>query len=58
MDEQFHTKEVYFNEWCDKCQYGKIPEDKIKETDPCWNCLTQGWNYDSHKPIAFKEKEK
>ena len=53
------TKEVLFNEYCPKCKhYEKLPSE-----DPCWDCLNQGWNYDSHKPIKFeadeeKEKEK
>lgn len=45
------TKEVYYDEWCDKCT-----NKKTKETDdPCNECLTQGWNEFSHKPINFKE---
>lgn len=45
-------KEVYFNEWCGKC----VNSDKEENEDPCWDCLTQGWNEDSHKPIHFKEE--
>ena len=46
-----HTKEVYFNQWCPKCSHYNKSETK----DPCNECLTQGWNIDSHKPINFKE---
>lgn len=47
------TKEVYFNEYCKKC----IHSDNAETDDPCNECLAQGWNDDSHKPIRFKEKE-
>lgn len=45
------TKEVYFDEYCGKCKYADLEENE----DPCWDCLTQPWNYDSHKPIEFEE---
>ena len=45
-------KEVYFHIYCVKCEHKDIPE----EEDPCRDCLTQGWNIDSHKPINYKEK--
>lgn len=47
-------KEVYFDEWCDKCKYSNTEETE----DPCNECLGQPWNEDSHKPIKWKEKEK
>lgn len=47
------TKEVLFSEYCPKCKhYEKLPSE-----DPCWDCLNQGWNYDSHKPIKFEAAE-
>lgn len=55
MEEQ-HTKEVYFHEWCPKCQYRKISEKDMLPDDPCWDCLNQGFDIDSHRPICFKEK--
>lgn len=51
MDEQ--TKEVRFDIYCKQCVHESSPEQK----DPCNECLTQPYNYDSHKPINFKEKE-
>ena len=46
------VKEVYFDEYCPKCaHWTKMPDD-----DPCWDCLNQGWNYDSHKPTKYEEK--
>lgn len=50
---EFPEKEVFFFEWCKKCQYDKQPEDK----DPCWDCLNEPMNIESHKPVHFKEKE-
>lgn len=45
-------KEVYFDEYCHRCQH----EEKKESEDPCYDCLGQGYNVDSHKPINFKEK--
>lgn len=47
------TKEVRFDKYCKLCQY----YEKSEAEDPCWDCLNQGWNEDSNKPILFKEKE-
>ena len=47
------TKEVYFCDWCKKCVHYPESED----VDPCDSCLTQGFNYDTHKPLYFKEDE-
>lgn len=47
------TKEVRFDLYCSKCKY----YEKSEAEDPCWHCLDQGWNEDSHKPIEFEEKE-
>lgn len=46
-------KEVRFDLYCSKCKYW----EKSEADDPCWDCLDQGWNEDSHKPIRFEEKE-
>ena len=45
-------KEVWFYEYCKKC----VNYEKSEAEDPCWDCLNQGWNYDSHKPINYEEK--
>lgn len=47
------NKEVYFNEYCNKC----IHKDTIETEDPCNECLNQGHNEYSHKPINFTEGE-
>lgn len=49
--EEKRTKEVLYINWCPKCEY----YTKSEILDPCNECLTQGWNIDSHKPINFKE---
>ena len=33
-----------------------ITLDDILNGNPCYDCLGQGYNVDSHKPINFKEK--
>lgn len=47
------TKEVDFKTYCPLCEHYTKPENE----DPCWDCLDQGWNIDSHKPLYFIEKE-
>ena len=46
--------EVDFEKYCKQCKDYKTDETK----DPCNECLGQGYNYNSSKPINFKEKEK
>lgn len=45
------TKEVYFDKWCPTCAHVELGEEK----DPCHECLNQGWNIDSHKPVNWEE---
>jgi hypothetical protein len=45
-------KEVYFDRYCPKCEYGNLPGKQ----DPCNECLDNPINLYSHKPINFKEK--
>lgn len=47
-------KIVYFNEYCQKCEYQNLEEYK----DPCHECLNNPGMINSHKPINFKEKTK
>ena len=51
------TKEVFFHEYCPKCEYGDVDEDHMNPDDPCWDCLHEPMNVDSHKPVYFKAKE-
>ena len=50
MTEVSAEKEVYFNEWCQKCRHKRLDENK----DPCEECLTYGVNINSHKPLKFE----
>lgn len=47
-------KEVYFDKYCNTCEHSKLSQDN----DICNECLSNPGNYDSHKPIRWKEKEK
>ena len=44
-------KEVYFHEHCPNCKYWDLPESE----EPCNECMKNGWNINSHKPIKFKD---
>ena len=48
------TKEVRFDLWCKKCKHRMKKENK----DPCWECLDEPMNENSHKPLYFEEKTK
>ena len=50
---ELNTKEVNFRLYCPKCTFYNLKA----EEEPCNECLTQGFNYGSHKPICYKEKE-
>lgn len=51
MDETL--MEVDYFQYCPQCKDYKTDSTK----DPCNECLGQGYNYNSSKPINFKEKE-
>ena len=46
-------KEVYFDQYCKTCEYKDLPESE----DPCFDCLEEPTNLESHKPVHYKEKE-
>lgn len=46
--------EVDFEKYCPLCSYKDLKESK----DPCNECLTTPANYNSAKPIKWKEHEK
>lgn len=50
MDNNY--KEVYFGQYCRTCQY----QDTEDSEDPCYECLNEPVNLDSHKPIKWEEK--
>ena len=43
-----------FRLYCPKCEHYEAPEDK----DPCNECLTYPTNYESEKPVNYKERVK
>lgn len=47
------TKEVRFDTYCPMCKH----YEKTEAEDPCFDCLNQGWNEDSHRPIYYEEDE-
>ena len=48
-------KEVYYDKYCPTCQFKDESEDDPEK--PCWDCLDQPVNQDSHKPVNWKEPE-
>ena len=50
MDSQ--DKLVYFKEYCAECKHTALAETE----DPCFDCLANPSNTDSHKPVFFEEK--
>lgn len=47
-------KEVYFDKYCHLCEFYDGAEDE----DPCFECLQNGANINSHKPLCWKEATK
>lgn len=48
------TKIVKFDEYCKTCKHFEKGENE----DPCWDCLCNPVNIDSHKPTKWEEKGK
>ena len=44
-------KIVEFDKWCPKC----LHKDKKETEDPCYDCLMDGENVNSHKPVRWEE---
>lgn len=47
-------KLVEYDKYCKTC----IHKKKKESEDPCWNCLCQPANVESHKPIHWEGEEK
>lgn len=47
------TKEVFYDIYCKQCKYYKLEPYR----NPCYKCLAEPYNMDSHKPVNFKENE-
>ena len=54
MPEIGAKKEVFYDKYCEKCQFSTKNEDEW----PCFPCLKQPYNYDSHRPIKFVPAKK
>ena len=46
---EYKYKEVDFCTYCKVCKY----RDNKEADDPCYDCLAEGANEHSHKPIKF-----
>lgn len=46
-------KEVFFDQYCKTCEHRDLAESE----DPCYDCLEEPTNLESHKPVNYKEKE-
>jgi hypothetical protein len=59
MNDNYSTKEVYFDEYCCKCVHKDDPErmSDMHEEDVCHWCLGVPYNINSHKPVRFEEAE-
>lgn len=44
-------KEVYFGEYCKKCKHKSVDS----ADDPCFDCLAEPINLNSHKPVKYEE---
>lgn len=51
---KYNEKIVHFDEYCSRCKYEELKE----EEDPCYDCLAQPVNTNSHKPVYFVERDK
>lgn len=50
---ELNTKLVDYNKYCPLCEYKNLEDYR----DPCNDCLNNPVNWNSRKPIRFKEKE-
>ena len=53
MDHQSY-KEVYFDQYCEKCKYKDIEETE----EPCDECMGESTNWNTHRPVKYEEKGK
>lgn len=51
MATENHDKFVYFDVYCKQCKY----KESSESDDPCWDCLENATNINSHKPTEFVE---
>lgn len=51
MDSNY--KEVFYDQYCHRCEHS----EKTELEDPCFDCLDEPVNMDSHKPVYFEERK-
>lgn len=49
------NKEVFFQKYCPTCKHEAESEFDVES--PCYECLDNPVNQDSHKPVNWEEKE-
>ena len=52
MNGENRIKFVEFSEYCPSCKH----KDKEEWEDPCYDCLDNPTNIDSHKPVNWEQK--
>jgi hypothetical protein len=52
MNGENRSKFVEFSAYCPTCKH----EDKKESEDPCYDCLDNPTNIDSHKPVNWEQK--
>lgn len=51
MDSNTANKEVLFWKYCVNCKHSR----KAENEEPCWECLTNPVNDNSHRPVMYEE---
>lgn len=49
-------KEVYFGQYCQTCKHEA--DDENDTSSPCYDCLHEPVNLQSHKPVNWEAKKK
>lgn len=52
-DYESKEKPVEWGEYCKSC----INRNKTEEEDPCFDCLNEFSNTDTHRPVYYKKDE-
>jgi hypothetical protein len=52
MEHDDGMKEVYFDQYCKTCAHKDVKE----KDDPCFDCLQEPSNLNSHKPVKYEPK--
>jgi hypothetical protein len=52
MEHDDGMKEVYFDQYCKTC----VHKDVKEEDEPCFACLDEPMNQNSHKPVKYEPR--